>query len=87
MMPMVGWLRLLLLAVSVPIASYVIAKDVCLCLPRSLVRLELTHQGGINLTRKNRQMELAQIMPSCYLTSNLTILHLKPMLAVGKLTC
>jgi hypothetical protein len=78
MMPMVEWLRLLILAASVPIASYVIARDVCLCLLRFLVRLELKHQGQIKLTRKNGQMELAQIMPSSYVTSHLTILHLKP---------
>lgn len=78
MIPMVGWLRLLILAASVPIASYVLARDVCLCLPRSLVGLALSHQGEIKLTRKNGQIELAQIMPSSYVTSNLTILHLKP---------
>ena len=59
-------------------ASYVLAKDVWLCLPRSLVRLELTHKGEIKLTRKDGQIELAQMMPSSYVTSSLTILHLKP---------
>lgn len=36
MIPMVGWLRLLILAASVPIASYVLARDVCLILPDSV---------------------------------------------------
>jgi hypothetical protein len=78
MMPMLGWLRLLILAASMPIASYILARDVWLYLPHSLVRLELTYQGEIKLTRKNGQIELAQIMPSSYVTSSLTILHLKP---------
>lgn len=77
MVPVVGWLQLLLLVVGVPVASYVLSKDVWLCLPRSWVRLELTHQGEIKLARKNGQMELAQILPSSYVTSSLTILHLK----------
>lgn len=75
--PVVIWLQLLLMVVSVPFVSYVIARDVCLCLSRSWVRFELTHQGEIKLTRRNGQEELAQILPSSYVTSYLTILHLK----------
>lgn len=78
MMPMLGWLRIFILAASVPIASYVLARDVWLCIPRSVQRLELTQKGEIKLTRKNGEIELAQIMPSSYVTSSLTILHLKP---------
>ncbi len=77
MMPMVLWLQLLLPAACMPITAYVLARDVLLCLPRSWVRLELTYQGELKLTRKNGQIELAQIMPSSYVTSQLTILHLK----------
>ncbi len=76
-MPLAWWLRLAGVAVIAIAAAYSAARDACLSLPWSWRALDIDASGNVSATSKNGAQVSVRILPSSFVASYLTVLHLQ----------
>jgi toxin CptA len=76
-MPMTTGLKFIICVAVVLAAIYFIAQDVLLCLPWSLLRLDLNSKGELKVTDGRGVKIAVAVLPSSFVAAYLTVLNLK----------